>query len=221
MISPETWSLHTPSCTQTHNLSIYTQSQWDNTKEKSLHIHPPLYHLPPDTFPDPPLLFVLILPLLLSSGEGESLVHVALPHTVAAPLVLDSLFSFSFSWLSSFPSSCYSEEALAVAPRSTPPSLVELISSQLHDLLCSINTRMHTHRRAREASDAALSLSLWSYHLKPSTARLPPPPFPLSPPADSRPAASDTSVHPLFSPSFPLVLHLPPALQPSPASDVK
>lgn len=52
-----------------------------------LQIHPQIetfYHLSPDSYV--PLLFVLPLPL--RSVVGESLVHVALPHAGAAPLVL-------------------------------------------------------------------------------------------------------------------------------------
>lgn len=56
--------LHSCGCTSSHNFR--------------------LYHLSPDT----PVSRLFVLPLPLSSGEGESLVHIALPHTATAPLVL-------------------------------------------------------------------------------------------------------------------------------------
>lgn len=67
--------------------------RYDQKTPESQHTHTPdhgstsshnfgLYHLPPDA----PVPLLLVIPL--SSGVGESLIHVALPHTVTAALVL-------------------------------------------------------------------------------------------------------------------------------------
>lgn len=170
-----------------------------------LHIHPQLQTLPfvhrhsclPPLHPPPP-------PLLWCRGVAGTYSSPPYCNSSSCPFCIEpSCFCAIL-----LPRSPYSESSL-------------LISSQLHDLLRSIDARMHKHghkRTGRHLTPLSPVVSPKAiYKLLHSSL-----PLLLSLPADSRlPAVSDTSMLLRLSSFSSSPLHLLLAQQPSPLSDVK